>query len=300
MTKTCYVVGAGGSCPYKLPNGPDLIQKIVDLKQPGGASFERYQQKLLQELHYLQRALMKSDPDSIDQFIQENPDYHEAAAFAVAVILLHSHHCYVPKLNDPDDWIRVAFNQHRKSICGKNPDTDVSFITYNYDNLIENFIERKLCGYVTRHEAQSRRARVKITHLYGQLGDDVEFERKFERPGTVFDGIPADIVTLASQACDRLRFYWEDPDAEDKCMEIASEQLRSASRIVVISIGQALGPLDNLFREAFKRHPTPTRIYATAYGLLDFQVGRLGKILGESAVILPLKARQLLDQHVYI
>ncbi len=144
--KTVLVVGAGGSIPYGLPSGGELLNMIVTTlkNQDLYSAIYRLTGKDQTETERVRNRLIVSMTDSVDAFLEKNPNdtfVQDLGKIAIAF-------CLWPKLkgvktfsiDSDEDWIRFVWNkmlQETRSLEELRSNA-VTFITFNFDTLIES------------------------------------------------------------------------------------------------------------------------------------------------------------------
>ncbi|MBX3390378.1 MAG: hypothetical protein KF691_13090 [Phycisphaeraceae bacterium] len=224
---------------------------LKSIQDPGLNAFSR-----------LQKDLKWAAPESIDEFVRHTSPHHAAAAFGVALCLLRAEQNHALSLDHEDDWLRTAFNSHTESIKN-DPEPNVSFITYNYDRLIERHMMTRLAGYRTACDFYDRFARIPIVHLHGALGTLSKIPKAGGTP-YIFADLNADTVVAATNSASALRFFWEE-NQDIVQFDRARRLLVSADRIVILGIGQAFQPLSRLLSGFSDNWWNGVDIFATAY-----------------------------------
>jgi hypothetical protein len=203
--KTCLVLGASASAPYKLPTGAKLRDLLIlDQSEPAKATvaeflpilpdeptysvmnpMERWQESthkyLLgahlakEDLEHFRKCLFLARSSSVDRFIQHNePQWGPLGRRLLAHALLNC---------EKEEWLDKDWYQDLFDIIAPTPESLVdgmlSVITFNYDRSFERFF-RTAFQYqfgLAECPALELYRRIKIEHVYGDLGtlDDVPY-----------------------------------------------------------------------------------------------------------------------------
>jgi len=183
---TVFILGAGVSMPYGFPSGSQLVQEIIG--STAGIHFEDNEPGLLNKGEITQilhtvfgeahteefgKALHYSQRYSIDAFLERRPEYTEIGKWAIALFILRKEifsnlfsfenqdkGCYRYLFDKLDtDWSSLADNR-------------VSFITFNYDRSLEQFLFtafQKTYGK-NDNECAELLKQIPIIHMHGSLG----------------------------------------------------------------------------------------------------------------------------------
>lgn len=252
--RICYIVGAGGSCAYGLPNGRQLVLQMMGLKGQGSSEgSERHHQ-----FAKLRARLIAANPDSIDEYIQELSEAgHDAeaklkasAAYGVAVVLLRAQIQHEIHNERPDDWIFQLTRRHKKNLMNLREEPEISFITYNYDLLIEQHLRHRLFGILADEDkAETRLKQIPIVHYHGQLGPVLEplpaTGTRLQIPTYAYEFLSDFQDDSAYQSSKTLRFFWET-DSNSQTRGEALKVLGDSEQIAVLGVGRAMKPLFSL------------------------------------------------------
>jgi hypothetical protein len=140
---TVLVLGAGASEPYGLPIGHGLVENILRDSTPENGPFRvmlRNCGRDDREVGAFLNALRQTQFDSIDVFLEHQPDFREVGKLAIATALLPCEQ--EPSLLKPTavnkHWYRLLFNQFVRS-DGFSA-ARLTVITLNYDRSIEAYL----------------------------------------------------------------------------------------------------------------------------------------------------------------
>jgi len=161
-TPTVFILGAGASMNYHYPSGKDLVVEIrnnpPDLREFNIAPLE---------VKAFTDALHKSDSLSVDAFLEHQPKFLEIGRLSIAQALMKREH----EERLTSDWYQYLLNcmicpfEHFK-------DNRVSFITFNYDRSLEQYLFTVLCNrYPLKPEdIAATLNHFDFVHVHGQLG----------------------------------------------------------------------------------------------------------------------------------
>jgi hypothetical protein len=179
--KTVLIVGAGGSIPYGLPSGGDLLSSIVGrLESPIlYSAIYRLTGKDQSQVEGVRTRLTRSMTDSIDAFLEKNPDdsfVQDLGKIAIGFCLwskLQGANAFraLPK----EDWIGFVWNkmhQETRSFDDLRANA-VTFITFNFDTLLEAKLSDAIVALYPNVHYQDARAYVNsaVIHVHGTLSE---------------------------------------------------------------------------------------------------------------------------------
>ena len=181
--KIVLVLGAGASRPFGFPLGKELANHVVaSLVEPT----ETDSGKLLLDCHpqfspgYLKNFainLRDSHRDSVDAFLEHNPDFLRIGRLAIAGTLIPYE---TPEALQDGNWYRSLFNAMNAQFeaFGQNK---LAVITYNYDRSLEFYLCNKLQAAYCKdiHECRAVVSSIPIVHLHGKMGSYVELGEGF-------------------------------------------------------------------------------------------------------------------------
>ena len=195
--KTVLVLGAGVSYPYGYPVGLDLYHQICDHVRGKRLDFllkkgfdRKYIERFVNDLE-------TSQLKSIDLFLLNRPEYLEIGKIAIAFILLHQE--YPTTINKEYRKIDSNYPRWRNGIYSyifrnmvdsgweKFGVNAISFITFNYDRSLEQFLFNALKATSDKDDetvAEMMKS-ISIIHTYGSLGPlpwQNEKSRPYSRP----------------------------------------------------------------------------------------------------------------------
>ena len=182
--KTVFILGAGSSAAFPL--GLELIRNIIsddsiftsmglDLLREAGITQVDYR-GFISQLRY-------ADPNSIDAFLEENPDLVEIGKFAIAYQLLKREDeldLFPPK-SEMNNWYKKLADALGIDKNGKPSQNELKIFTYNYERSLEHYLTRVIQHRmrIDENEAREIREKVPIYHLHGSLGSLSPQEQNF-------------------------------------------------------------------------------------------------------------------------
>jgi hypothetical protein len=194
--KTVFILGAGAHIPYGFPSGKELMRNVVDqlmlgirdadlslrtLPQRGDVNINIVQQKNIEKFI---ESLNQAGQASIDAFINANQhmtgfDVIGKAGIAQAILDSEAKFLIAKGANKDNqfDWFEYLFEKMSDGVSKANHflrDNNVSFITFNYDRLLEHKFFNALKHSFNPENDRTVLDMVKaipIYHVYGSLGD---------------------------------------------------------------------------------------------------------------------------------
>lgn len=303
MGKTVVVVGAGASTEFSysdaqsMPVGEQLAVSIREViaaeirnyRSEGDCplidvlSHEGFGGEHLSAMHRIRDGIVGTE--SIDQFIDEYGDVTklpEVARVAIAYCLLsaESGTSMGPPRLDPRDasrtmadlrssWLGYMLRFHRSNVKRRrdllSELDDIEFITFNYDRTIEQYLWLHLTRTIgiNANEARSCIERIKIVHVYGQMGQLPELGGKIP----FGDFSPWSVLSASKE----IRTFSESVDSARA--RLIADAMASADRHIYL--GMAFHPqnMQILFPEGRPREGA--RGFATVLGLRNRRLGEV-------------------------
>lgn len=198
--KTVFVLGAGAHQPYGFPGGAGLIDQIlttipaeldprVDLGDISSGIYANQPNVSLIALEQFRVALEMGGHTSIDSFLathSKRDGFSTIGKLAVAHKLLPLEFAQEwGRKPIKGDWMTYLF-QSMLHGCLESPDkfiehNHVSFVTFNYDRTLEDFLCSRISHTYTLQPAHAweKTKQITIVHVYGSLG---EFDPKVITP----------------------------------------------------------------------------------------------------------------------
>lgn len=297
--KTVFIVGAGGSKELGLPIGSELTDIIADKLTLNGTNSERANsfgdRRIVEAINQILSRSSPRDPNpyitacrniarampqslSIDNYLHthyENEKLVQMGKIAITASILDAEqNCplfidenirrTIDFKQTKDVWHNTFCKMLTENVQLSNLDglfENVSFITFNYDRCIEQYIYLWLESYmlISRAEAQELMSQLKIIHPYGQVGKlpwqlgnmkAVPFGEKVS--GSELPEIASNIRTFTEQIADET--------IPDRMKELIADARH------VIYLGFSFGRM-NLELMKLENCHLSKRAYGTALGL---------------------------------
>lgn len=278
---TVFVVGAGASVDYDLPLGSVLVELIVD-----GLSTTGFLRKPLLEagfrlgdLETFADRLKRSDLDSIDAFLEGNEvQFTEIGKAAIASAILFRErdsrgHLFTARRND--HWLRYLWGVMKSQAdTASFADNKISFVTFNYDRLIEYYFETVLqtTFNLKRDDARELRDRtMQIVHLHGSI-----VGRDF---GDYSHPLSGEVV---QEIASGIRVVHDEIPRGDEVFQIAYELFKSAKRVCFLGFGYH--PVNIVRLQLNSLLGNKAQLTGTAYGLGQAEVEMAKKRVGRDFI----------------
>lgn len=279
-TPTVLVLGAGASQPFGFPTGTELYASACEfLSDPKSRVSQALVRAEIDQdvLDYFAEALRHFGGRSVDQLIQDQPDFDVVGRATIAAILARR------ELDGPlftvagAHWYKDLFDRLRpdpgypfEAIA----DNRLSVVTFNYDRSLEHFlftVIKTSLGHGRDAEAASLARSIPIVHVYGSLG-----EYPFDRPD---DGVPYGPLNLPLNL-PRIAAGIQllDPTRKGRLDE-AHDLLREAKRVAFLGFGFDPLNLDRI-RSAWDGESGLPVCYATTVGWGRMLRKRIGAAFG--------------------
>jgi len=194
--KTVLILGAGASAPYGYPTGDKLRIDIIEsfdllyerdvvpgLKKYGTSAFMQSRLNFSNSRRKEFISTFKESRIQIDLFINKNRNFFEDLGKLAIILLLfeaerQTNHFWKAEIEGKEDWYRYLYLKMMSDLNGRDDYTisrnDISFITFNYDRSLEEFLFSSLENSHNSIEPdviQKEMRKVKFHHVYGQLAD---------------------------------------------------------------------------------------------------------------------------------
>jgi hypothetical protein len=269
--KTAFILGAGASQPFGFPTGRDLYHDLVRHL----VSRHELSQRLQQfgdfseaEIKEFRSALSKSGRISVDTFLEHRPEFMDIGKSAIAARLIACENSDT-LFGDAGKWMGYLFN-HLENPFGKDrANSNVAFITFNYDRSFEHFLFTAFKNSFWRKDADCTAAlhHIPIIHLHGTLGrlpwqEGEGSVRPYE-----------DLVNTESLAVAKhgIKIVHEDlEDGRDKDFDRAKAILAWAQQIYFLGFGYGATNMKRLGLRDLDKVAT-----GTGTGLTDSEIGRV-------------------------
>jgi hypothetical protein len=282
--------------PFGFPSGEELVScilKVFEEKKPAEnpnilqamAERESARAVLTHAIDSLEpemliesfrEALFYSGRQSIDTFLEHNPQFLKVGKMAIASVLVPLEHEQTLFSTTPN-WYKLLFN-HLNTRFEEFAENKLSILTYNYDRSLEQFLLTALRNSYQGKKAEydqcwEQLSRVPIVHLHGSLGefphsgpDELShLERVYEPHLTCRDlNVCAETIRVISE------------DASDQPQfQRAHSLLRSADVICFLGFGWDPTNLSRLEMNTPGNWNRTTKRYGTIYNKGNAERGRI-------------------------
>ena len=184
--KTVFVLGAGASCPYGYPSGAQLREEIClnlrnkYLNHLSGAYRDVATRKNKhEEIKFFIKTFNDSTTKSIDLFLARNPHLAETGKSIIAYKIFDTeiNSNFRERSKYPEqDWYFYLFDRLTEGVIDFKKlskiitNSKVSFITFNYDRSLEQFLYESFRNSfinIPSHEIVAIMNDIEIIHMYG-------------------------------------------------------------------------------------------------------------------------------------
>jgi len=245
---TVFILGAGASVGFGYPSGKSLVEIIIknfDQNNDNNAiSIIEGLGFSLEEILSFRDELQYSAAPSIDSFLEprkEEERYLGKLAIANALIPCEN----IDPLFSPGSWYSLFFNMlnSKFEVFEKNR---VSFITFNYDRSLEQFLMTTLKKRYQKSEQECtlKLKKIPIIHFYGKLGllpweksNSDEYTREYN---------PEITPPNLRKSSKSLKIIHEKVNLDDVEIKEARRMLRTAKKIYFLGFGYHKDNLDRL------------------------------------------------------
>jgi len=242
-SKTVLVLGAGASKPFNFPTGVELSQRIVEqlgpssgayiLKEMCGISLESTEDFRLSFYH--------SGKNSVDAFLEHRPEFIDVGK-AVTAWALIPFELEQEIFRYYNNWLRALYSNLNTSF-EEFSQNEISFITFNYDRVIEHFLFTSLKNSYGKSDSECRTVleQIPIIHLHGRLGS---LPWQDGKPRNFDPKIDREALDVSIK---ELKIIHEDiNDGRDADFRRAKDLLSKADRILFMGFGYNKTNLDRL------------------------------------------------------
>jgi len=255
--------------PFGFPSGEELVScilKELEEEEPAGTALGRIRQAmperesaravLAQAIDSLEpemlidsfrEALFYSGRQSIDMFLEYNPQFLRVGKMAIASVLVPLEYEQTLFSTMPN-WYKLLFN-HLSTRFEEFAENKLSILTYNYDRSLEQFLLTALRNSYQGMKAEydqcwEQLSKIPIIHLHGSLGEFPHggpdklshLERAYEPHLTCRD---------LNVCAEKIRVISEDASDQPQFKQ-AHSLLRSADVICFLGFGWNRTNLDRL------------------------------------------------------
>ena len=234
-TPTVLVLGAGANYTYGFPLGAQLTQNIyITLKGSRGPGSDFV---LLKDIGFSQSDikdfaddLEKSNLPSIDTFVMRKPQFMDLAKYAIAIELVKYEH--QAALLERGKWYFYLYNR-MNNMPDKLINQKISFITFNYDRSLEQFLYLSLKhgnNNITDDQIKKIIDELSIIHVHGHIGF---LPWQYSRPREYSNIRNTGIIKVAAE---NIKLIPENQEINSEFKQ-ANDKLHLAERIYFLGFG---------------------------------------------------------------
>jgi hypothetical protein len=274
-TKTVFVLGAGASQPYGLPLGNELYKVVIrDFSTNSQVRNEFFNTTPFSQNHVdsFVKTLKFSGFTSVDAFLERREEFIDIGKAMMAIELLKREN-HDPLWEAEENWLQYLYDRLTTNTLEEFGRNAVSFVTYNYDRTLENFLHTSLMNTYGKNEEECKAAlsHIGIIHLHGRLGY-LPWQREQDTIPFATKAVTPQIV----EACQReIRIVHENIEDRNIEFNVARRLLWEAERIYFMGFGYAPQNVDRLNFEEMK----PVIAEGTALGLTQREQGTISEKL---------------------
>ncbi len=273
--KTVFVLGAGASCPYGYPSGVQLREEIClnlqnkylnyinSLQLDEGAKEDRRENS-----KYFIKTFNDSTTKSIDLFLARNSHLAETGKNIIAYTIFDAEikSNFRERSKYPEqDWYFYLFGRltdgviDLKKLRRITANSKVSFITFNYDRSLEQFLYESFRNSFTKapkHEIVTIMDSIEIIHMYGCIAP---LDWQDGEKGVAYK--PSITESLLNRYSSNIKTIYEQNN--DSELEDVEELLTDAEQIFYLGFGYAEENMDIL--KVPETMNSSAYIYGTAF-----------------------------------
>lgn len=180
-TQTLFILGAGASVPFGYPTGGKLRDDICShenvhqltelLRQDPHGRFVHYD--LNGTVGRFTDEFKESKSYSIDAFLESRQEYMKIGKMAIALIL-KNYEIKSELSKQEGNWYMYLFNRMKDCDFKDFNKNKISFVTFNYDLSLEQFLSNALQFFYGKNPSQVSEVlrEIPIVHLYGKINSD--------------------------------------------------------------------------------------------------------------------------------
>ena len=267
-TPTVFVLGAGASEPYRYPTGVQLRTRVLQaLRGKGYLPLSDWldREGLGDARLRCAEAFERSSQKSLDAFLEHRKEFEKVGKLAMAYLVMRCEDdgSLFSEEVIPGDWLTYLLSAMSGPFDSFG-DNAVSFITFNYDRILEHFLFNAVQNNYGKSDAECAAVlkQIPIVHVHGCLGPLPWQEvggRPYVPPGKLED------VRLAA---DRTKIVHEGAE-EDPEFNEARALIRKAERIYFLGFGYNK---DNVARLHLGECKESAQIHGTALNLSKLEL----------------------------
>jgi hypothetical protein len=278
-TKTVFVLGAGASFPYGFPLGSQLKRLVLECykdAKPHAVHLYNTTSFDTAAAGEFINALQYSGLSSVDAFLERRPQFLDIGKATMGIELLIKES--VSDLwKEQENWLTYLYANHMVgSSVEEFADNCVSFVTFNYDRVVEHFFHTSLMSTFGKGIEETGKIveQIPVIHLHGRLG----FLPWQNTQGVVPYGAPTIDKQVMDTLLNEIKVVHEDiTDVRDKEFTRAKELLAEAERVYLLGFGFGARNVERLGLKQLPHQPGVPK--ATAAGLTQHEVNQVASAL---------------------
>lgn len=250
--ETVIILGAGASKPYGFPTGDELTNKIVKLfsKQHNLDNMEHAimnsGSKIVNISKMNAREIAEKlggTPWTIDKWLSVNKDFTNIGKLAINYLILQYEYMSTNTLENRDQensWYVALLNEMSNSADFRCIDdllnNKVTFVTWNYDRSLEEYLYRFLNKSFTKDgndKCNEIAKNINIIHLHGKVGSLLWQQEKDSY--SIEYGVNASWIN-AFKCIDSINIVGEK-EVNDSNYNLAKQAMQKASNIFFLGCG---------------------------------------------------------------
>lgn len=278
---TTFVLGAGASIDYGYPSGKALKDKmIIDIKNQKSREYQ-----LLRELnfddYYIQQfilSLEKSGQKSVDAFLENRLELVDLGKAAIAIQIIQCEQAQ--KLHYAENnWYEYIYNK-MNSPFEEFDNNHISFITYNYDRSLEQFLFLSLKNSYGKSdpEVAEKIGQIPIFHVHGIVGN-LDWQTNKGWPYS-----PDRHIDRVKQVMLMINIISEIQDEKDHFSK-AWKILNNSERIIFLGFGYHK---ENIERLKLNELAEGKSFHGSAFGFTENEKGSIKEYFGSKRKIISL------------
>ena len=237
-TKTVFVLGAGASFPYGFPLGSELkklvLQCYKDEKSHAAHLYNTTDFDKAAAIEFI-TALQYSGLSSVDAFLERRPQFLDIGKATMGIELLIKEGTS-DLWKEQENWLTYLYGSMIGSALEEFAENRVSFVTFNYDRVVEHFFHTSLLNAFGKGIEDTAKIvnQIPVIHLHGRLGC-LPWQNG---EGVVPYGDPTIDKQVMKTLLNEIKVVHEDiTDGRDKEFTRAKVLLGEAERVYLLGFG---------------------------------------------------------------
>jgi hypothetical protein len=275
-TLTVFVLGAGASASFGFPLGSgwfrEIRQELEDSSRPAAKLLHEQFGHDYEFLNRFRKDFFLSGKSSIDAFLEHRREYEKLGKAIIGFTLMRCENIDSIFQNDKHNWLRYIYNKLDTGF-DEFRENAISFITFNYDRVIEAFLITALSNSYNKSTKDCVEVleSIPIIHLHGRLGY-LPWESSFNT--REFNN---DVTKETLEACvNEIKIIYEDiSDGRDAEFTRAKELLDEAERVYILGFG--FHPT-NVARLGLNNLKKKDKSLATGIGLTNTEMAGISQL----------------------